>query len=203
MSGIVSSVDSRSQAIDASGQLRLANANFFFLIASTANVSVVFSRGGSTETYALQVTGLQIGRVKPWDYAFITGAPGTIVTFFYGYANLREDVTDFRQALATISGTVAVAINPAATLTDVADVSQASGTQTAIGANLARKRITIGVLSTSLNSVRVSFVGGAARGIELQPGTFQEFDNTAALIVRNDNTFGGAGAATWYSEEET
>lgn len=196
------SVDSRTQAIDATGQLRLANANFLFLISASAAVTVTFSRDGTTEIFQNTLAGLSVARVRKWEFAFITGAPGTTVTFFYGITQVREDSTLVQQSLATIAGTVSVATIPSATFVDTVDTAQGSATQTVIAANLARRRITIGVISTSLNSVRVSGAGGAGRGIEIAPGTNQEFDTTAALTVRNDNTLGGAGAATWYAEEE-
>lgn len=196
------SIDSRTQAIDATGQLRLANANFIFLITASAAVTVVLNRGGSSENFANAIAGLRVARVRKWDYAFITGAPGTIVNFFYGITEVREDATDVQQSIATIAGTVSVALLPGATLTDTADTAQATATQTAIGANLARRRITIGVRSDGNEPVRVSFSGGAGRGIEISPGTYQEFQTTAALVVRNDNTFGSGLGTTWYAEEE-
>lgn len=196
------SVDSRTQTIDATGRLPLANANFLFLIAATAAVTITFSRGGSTETFQNTLAGLSVARVQKWDYAFITGAAGTVVTFFYGITAIREDDTQLLQSLATIAGNVSTTDLPSATMADTADTAQAAGTQTAIAANLARRRIKIGVPSSALNSVRVSFSGGAARGVEIQPGQNEPFYTTAALIVRNDDTFATGAATSWYAEEE-
>lgn len=195
------SIDSRTQVFDASGQLRLANGNFIFIISASALVTIVLNKLGSSETFAANAAGLLIARVKNWDFAFLQAAPGTTVSFFYGIGAFREDNTDFRQALATISGSVNVQTIPSATYVDTPDVAQAITSETAIAANLLRRRITIGVLSTSLAGVRVSFTGGGnTRGIEIQPGTFVEFDTTAALKVRNIDA---VNVATWYAEEES
>lgn len=197
------SIDSRTQTVDATGQIRLANANFLFIIASTAALVATLSRGGSTESFQAITTGLRIARVVKWEWAFLTAAPGTIITYFYGITAVREDATDLQQALATISGTVNIAEVPSATVADTADTAQASATQTAVSANLARRRYTIGVRSDSANTLRVSQAGGAGRGLEVGAGQTQEWRTTSALVLRNDNTLGGAGSLTWCAEEES
>lgn len=183
MSGVASSVDSRTQVVDATGQIRLANANFFFMITATAAITVVFSRGGSSETYAAAQAGLQIGRVKPWDYAFITAAPGTSVTFFYGYANLREDVTDFRQAIATISGITPVSISPSATIADKPKVTTVAGQHALFAANVLRRRITVWSVPSNVGDTVIFFrtVAGANSIGFITAGLFIEFDTTAGL----------------------
>jgi hypothetical protein len=202
-------LDQRTEVIPASGTLQLSPANFIFVITSTGNASLKLQRSGiqkgaNQENYgSSQLAGLQISRTQRWDWAQISGAPGVSVTFIYGTTDVREDVTQFNQQIATVAGVVAVATSPSATLADTADTAQASGTQTVIAANLLRRRITIGVLSTGGNSVRVSQAGGAGRGLEIQPGMFTEFDTTAALTVRNDNTNGSGASTTWYALEET
>lgn len=195
-------VQSRTETIPASGQLSLTNANFFFMISATANVTLRLPRLGSFEEFSGLQAGIQVARVRNWDYATIVGTAGTVVTFFYGYTAVREDVTLFNQQIAIIAGITAVATAPSASFTSTVDTAQASGTSTNIAANLARRRITIGVPSSALNSVRVSNLGGGGRGIEIQPGQFVEFATTVALNVRNDNTFGTGAATTWYAEEE-
>lgn len=204
MSGVVNSF---TVTLDATGKWVGNNANFLFLIAASSNVNVALTRmltDSGTETFSGVQAGLQVARLRPWTQGTITGAAGAIVTLFYGFQNVREDATLFSQQIATIAGTVVVATAPGSAMADTADTAQGVGTETAIAANLARKRITIGVLSTSVNGVRVSFTGGAnTRGIEVQPGTFTEFDTTAALKVRNAAINDAAANATWYAEEET
>lgn len=196
-------VSSQTVVLDANGRAILSNANFIFIISASLPVSVQLKREGSTEDFASIQAGLQVGRLQRWSECRLTGTAGATIQLFYGYTSLREDVTVFNQQIATIAGTVAVADLPASTLTDTADTTQAASTQTAISANLARRRITIGVLSTSGNGVRVSFSGAAnTRGIEVQPGTFVEFRNTAALVVRNADLAASAANAVWYAEEE-
>lgn len=200
------SIDSRTETITAANpQIKLKGCNFFFMISASAPVTVQLNRGGTNETFTGLQAGVQVGRVKWWDNATIIGAIGTVITFFYGDATFREDFTLFNQQIAVIAGVTAVAISPSATFVDTPDTAQATATQTAIPANLLRRRITIGVPPTAAANepVRVSFTGGAARGIVIQPGTNQEFDTTAALIVRNDNTLGTGLGTVWYAEEES
>lgn len=204
MSGIVNSL---AIVLDANGRWVGNNGNFLFLIAASLPVTIQMSRtisDSGSEQFANVQAGLQIARIKRFDQVIISGTAGATVTLFFGYMNVREDATLFNQQIATIAGTVAVAILPASTFTDTADTTTAAGAQVAISANLARRRITIGVLSTSGNGVRVSFTGGAnTRGVEIQPGTFTEFDNTAALVVRNADIAASAANAVWYAEEES
>jgi len=192
-------LNSNSATIPASGTVRLPAGQFFFLTTASALVNITFSVGGQTEIFQQQIAGLKIKRLKRWDYIDIAGAAGTTLNYFIGYSSLQADDTDLQQALATIAGTVAVAILPSGTINDTADTVQAFGTETVIAANLFRRRITIGNRETSADTVRVSGAGGAGHGIVLQPGVFAEFDTTAALHVRNDNA---AGNATWYAFEE-
>jgi hypothetical protein len=193
-------LNQQSVAIPASGSARLPQGNFFFLLsAAPGAVTVNVSRGGQNDNFANAIAGLKIERVVKWDYIDLVGAAGTVVNYLIGFVTTDRDTTDVQQALATIAGTVAVAILPSGTINDVADTVQAFGTQTVIAANLARRRITIGNRETSVDTIRVSGSGGAGKGIVIQAGTFAEFDTTASLTVRNDNA---AGNATWYSFEE-
>lgn len=129
-----------------------------------------------------------------WTYLRITSAVSQVITIFIGDEDMQ-----FNNAV-TVTGTAAVSVLPSGTWNDTGDTAQAFGTQTVIAANPARRRITIGNRASSANAIRVSGAGGAARGIEIAPGTFTEFDTTASLTVRNDAA-GGAGC-TWYAEEE-
>ncbi len=196
----MANVNSFSQTVDASGQLRLANANFLYLIAATASVTISLQKGGSTEIFQNAIGGLQLGRVKGWDWAFFNAAPGTVLTFYYGITILREDVTVLQQQIATIAGTVPITNQPASTIATPAAVAVVTATASTVAANLLRRRITVSALSTNTGSLFIQAVGaGAGRGIELQPGTFVEIDNTSAFDLRNDT-----GANQTYSTfEET
>lgn len=197
-------ITSRQEVIGANGVINLANGNFFFLLSvtvGTIQIRLVKTGGGVEEFSGLQA-GLKVARLKRWEYATITGTPGATVVFFHGFGDVKEDETSFQQQIATIAGTVGVAVLPASTFTDTPDTAQAINTQTVIVANLARRRITIGVTAASTENVRVSSAGGAGRGIQIQPGTFVEFDNTASLTVRNNNDNATGGNASWYAEEE-
>ena len=193
-------IDIRSQTISASGTMRIGGGNIFFLISATAAVNINISVGGQNDNFTGAITGLKITRVKRWDYLDIVGAAGTVVSFFIGYENVREDDVAFQQALATISGTVAVASLPSVAINTPADNTTAANTAVQVAANLSRRRITIGCRASSPTPVRVSAAGLTATGIELQAGVFAEFDTTASLWVRNDTAVAGA---LWYVFEET
>jgi hypothetical protein len=193
-------LNQQSVTLPASGSARLPQGNFFFLLSATpGSVTVNVSKGGQNDNFASAIAGLKIERIAKWDYIDLVGAAGTVINYLIGFVTTDRDTTDVQQALATIAGTVAVAILPSGVINDVADTVQAFGTQTVIAANLARRRITIGNRETSADTIRVSGSGGANKGIVIQAGTFVEFDTTASLTVRNDNA---AGNATWYSFEE-
>lgn len=201
-------LDQRTEVIPASGVVTLPPANFIFVLSSSVNTLLKLTRlgasvrGANIENYgSSNLGGLQIYRTQRWDVATLTGAPGGTVTFIYGTTDIREDGTLFTQQIATVSGIVSTAESPSSTIIDTAQAVLAPAAQTAIAANLTRRRITIGNLSTSLASLFVSQAGGDGRGIEIQPGTFTEFKTTAALIVRN--VTGSPGNLTWYAEEES
>lgn len=196
------SSERRQETIPASGRIVLPPNNFFFFLNSINAISFQYKRGGSFSGANNITAGYVKKLISDWDEATITGTPGDIITFLDGHEEFAEDDTNFVSQIATIAGSVNVLIRPSALQTDTADVSQGSGTQTVISANLVRRRIFIGCLSTSTNSIRCSHTGGASRGVEIQPGMEREFDTTDTITVRNDNTFGTAAAATWYATEE-
>jgi hypothetical protein len=100
----------------------------------------------------------------------------------------------------TVSGSVVTQAQPSTAIAvSAADSVIANTAALAIAANVARRRITVGSLSTNVGSVRVQSAGaGANKGLELQPGTFMELDTTAAFDVRNDS---GAAVTVYVFEE--
>jgi len=190
----------RTEQIPASGEVQLGPANFFFLISATLAVDISFQDDG-TSYGATAVTGGYVkGKVNGWRRGTIRGTAGTTVVFFYGDEELREDVTDFRQTIAIISGTVNIASSPAATPTNRAPVTLATGTQAALfAANLSRRRIKVYSDSANPGSCYARTSGGANNIAELQPGVSEPFDGTYALDARNDT----GGNCTFYLFEET
>lgn len=183
-------IDSRVEVIPANGVLNLSNANFIFLQSASVAVALKFVQGslGSSENFGNVTAGLQISRVKPWAYCNVTGPAGTTVNFWYGYTDVREDNTIFSQQIAVIAGVTAVAIQPSSVISSPAPDAILTATALSIPANLTRRRITITSLSVNTGSVLAQSAGaGASRGLEIQPGTFVEFDTTAAIDIRNDS----------------
>lgn len=127
-----------------------------------------------------------------WTYLRMDSAVLQTITIFIGDEDLQ-----FNNAV-TVTGLAQVAVFPSSVINDTADTVQAPATQTVIGANPARRRITIGNRETAAGPVRVSGSGGANKGVVIQAGTFSEFDTTASLTVRADT----AAAGLWYAFEE-
>lgn len=185
-------LDTRTEIIPANGVVKLANANFIFVISSTGNVQITLQRqgihkGAAQENYSGITAGLQVARTQAWDFANITGTPGVTLTFMYGNVAVREDVTLFNQQIAVISGVTAVAQQPNSAFA-TAQIAPVTGTATTVAANLLRRAITFISPSTNTGSVFLQKAGdGAGKGIELQPGTYITLTNTAAIDVRNDS----------------
>jgi hypothetical protein len=132
---------------------------------------------------------------EEWTYLRITSALTQTITIFVG-----DDDMQFNNAV-TVTGTAVVSVSPSNTLNCSADKTLAANSTDAasIPANAARRRVTIGLLSSSAaTKIRVSDTGATTRGFEIQAGTFTEFDTTAALGIRNDT----AAIATYYIVEE-
>lgn len=180
---------------------KLPGGRYFFIRTALAAIDIETegNRGAPTRFVGVGA-GSKYGPVEEenaWKFLKITSATAQIVEV------IISDDGDFEVAsTVTISGGVTTAEAPSTAVTDTADTVQAIATQTVVAANLARRRITIGVTAASTENVRVSQAGGAGRGIQIQPGQFVEFRTTAALTVRNNNDNGTAGNANWYAFEE-
>lgn len=197
----MANINSVTEVIDASGQKRLPNGNFFFLIASTAAVNVNLTKGGSNEIFQNAIGGLQVKRVRGWDYAYIVGAPGATIQYMYGIGAFREDDTTLQQQIATVAGTVQTVIAPAVTLSDLTPIVTAAATQAAVvPQNLLRRAFT---LFSDPRNVGDTFIflrktGGTKDIGILQPGTTLTFTGTYGLDYR-----AVAGGDTIYIAEES
>jgi hypothetical protein len=184
------------------GESAIFPAGRYFFLKQALSAVTITTKGntGSPVTFSNVGAGAQFGPVaegQGWRELSLNSPAAQTIEI------VISDDGDFKVASAvTVSGGVQVQEIPSAGLTDTADTSQAINTETTIAANGARARITIGVLSTSPEGVRVSQAGGAGRGIEIQPGTQYEFRTVGALIVRNTNINGSGSDAVWYAEEE-
>ncbi len=171
-------------------------AGVFFYIKSAAAVLSVEARGqpGAPVLFQNVGAGLKFGPVPPerrWKYLDIKNGPTP--------QNVEVVISDDAEvdiaSTVSVSGSVSTAELPASAVSTPAVVNVANAAASAIAANLARRRITIGAPSGNTGSLYVQATGaGANRGLELQPGTFIEVRSTAALDVRNDS-----GAAQNYT----
>lgn len=183
------SIEQVTQVIPATGQLPLPPGNYFLLISTTAALNVRIQKAvGNSEGCNGIVASLLLQRVETWQQLVMIGAAGTNVTFIYGVATVREDVTDIRSQIAVISGTSAFAEAPAATLSTPASLVVVTANKQTVAANLLRRRITVSNQSTSTGSVFVqTAAAGAGIGLELQAGQSVEIRGTYAFDLRNDS----------------
>jgi hypothetical protein len=183
------------------GSQRLPGGVFFFIATATAALDLALTEQNGTTSQMLGVgAGARLRRPNEpaWRYTDITSASAQVVKII-----ISEDAEFDVANTVTVSGSVTVQDVPATAMADTADTALAAAATSVIPANASRRKIVIGVPSSALNSVRVSTAGTAGRGIEIQPGQFAPFDTTAALTVRNDDTFGTAAATSFYAEEFT
>jgi hypothetical protein len=191
-----------AQTIGAGETIRLPAGRYFFVRTAAAALDITTEGNpGSPLRFIGIGAGTKFGPVEPgqqWRFLLVASAVAQNVEII-----ISDDGNFEVASTVTVSGTASTAELPSAALADTADTNQAINTQTVIAANLSRRRITIGVLSTSPEPVRVSQAGGAGRGIEIAPGTQREFKTTAALTVRNTNVNASGSDAVWYAEEES
>lgn len=197
----MSTLERRSETIPATGRIELPRGNSFIFLSATAAVNVRLQNGGHSEGVDGATGGVRIRRRQPWDNLYIIGPAGTTVVYFIGTDENDQDLTEVFLQSTVIAGVTAVALAPSATVASPDDNALPAATTETIAANPLRRRITIGCLSTNTVGFRVQASGANdASGIEVQPGTFVEFQTTAALDIRNND---GAIATSYYIFEES
>jgi hypothetical protein len=192
-----------AQAIGAGATIRLPAGRYFYIKTATFALTIVCS--GNTVSPATFINigaGAKFGPVaegQGWRYLDVSSANAQSVEI------VISDDGNFEIASAvTVAGTASFAELPSSLVTSTLDLTLATATETTLAGNLTRRRIVVGVLSTSPQPVRVRSAGAmASGGEEIQPGMTREFKTTADLTIRNDNTFGGGTAANWYAFEES
>lgn len=114
---------------------------------------------------------------------------------------VADEVQDVSNITSSGSGgTPQIIEAPSSTVATPDDNALAAATTEAIAANPARRRITIGVLSSESVGIRVQAAGANdLSGVEIQPGMSYRFDTTAALDVRNND--GAVATSYWIYEE--
>jgi hypothetical protein len=182
------------------GQMQpLPGGRFLFILSATAALDLTIRDANGVPSVILGVgAGARMRRQhgEAWRYTEISSASAQSVVV------ILSDDAEFDVASAvTVAGAVNTVPVAASSIADTVDTPLASGAQSVVPLNAARRFIRIGVPSSGLNSVRVSVAGGANRGQEIQPGMYEDFPTTAALIVRNNNDFGTAAATSYYAEE--
>jgi hypothetical protein len=193
------------EVIPPNGQKNLNPGKYFFCINAPVGGYAFQTWGKSgSETYGsssslIAPVGLKVARVKGWQSAIIFGVPGQTITYVYGDEVVApQDITDILSQIATISGSVITILNPSGTVDAIAPLLTVVTAGAALfPVNAARRRIT--VYSDPNNPGNVYFMDPtlADKVGFIQPGTFQEFDTTAALGYAD-----AAGGNTLYFLEE-
>ena len=191
------------QAVGAGATVTFGRARIFNLLQAASPVTIILESksvlGG--QTAIRKFVNIPAGSKftakvgEEWTFLRLTSALAQTVTLFVG-----DDDMTFSNAV-TVTGTAVVAITPSTTINAPTEIAiGATSTDIAsIPQNLARRRITIGVKAAANGPIRVSADGATLKGIEIQPGTYAEFDTTAALGIRND----AAAGTTYYFFEES
>jgi hypothetical protein len=193
----------RTQALLAGVQATFGQGRFFVIKAApSGGLTLVAERlgsGGTVRNFVNMPAGASFiaDPGDGWTYLRVTSAVDQSVEICVG-----DDQVAFANAVS-VTGTASVSVQPSSTVTTPADASIASAGVANIAANTSRKRIWVGSLSSnspvSLN-LRVHVSGaGAAKGFELQPGTYEKFETTAAITIFN----GDANAQSYWVFEES
>jgi hypothetical protein len=168
--------------------------NFLLFQSSLANVTITLMFDGVREVFANVNGGIYVRRVKPWANLRIDGVIGTQVTYFIGTENVDRDETDIRQQVAVLAGVSATADQPAASITDTANVAVPNAALTQIvPQNFNRRRVAISFPSNSAIGANTTFfrkATGVNNVLEVQAGVIYNFSGSYAVSVRNDS--GGA-----------
>jgi len=130
-----------------------------------------------------------------WDYLRVTSPTTQNIEIIIG-----DDDVEVANAVS-ITGAATILEQPSATIATPDDVAVATVSNSDIAANPARRRITIGALSTNADPLPLrvrTTAGTTGAGIELQAGTFVELKTTSAIRVRNP---GAVSQSYWILEE--
>lgn len=191
------------QSVGAGATITFGRGRIFNLLQAASQVTITLEgksiQGGQTNVR--KFVNIPAGskftapRGEEWTFLRLFSAAAQNITLFVG-----DDDMSFNNAV-TVTGVAVVAITPSSAVNAPTEIAIAATTTdiASIPANLARKRITIGVKAAAAGPVRVSADGLTLKGVEIQPGTFAEFDTTAALGIRND----AAAGTTYYFFEES
>lgn len=189
-----------AQALSAAQQATFGGGRIWYLKTAIAPVTISCEkRGGSGATQIRKFINVAAGfkfvadKGDGWTYLrMLNGATPQNIEIIIG-----DDDVSVSNAVS-VTGAVTTVPSVGSALATPADVAIPTANKTTIAANLSRRTITIGSLSTNTGSVRVQTAAlGAGFGLELQPGTWETFPVTSAIDVRNDS---GATQTIWQLE---
>lgn len=196
----MSSIERYSRTIPASGVIEHGRGNVVLLIAATGSINLRAENGGAAEGVNGVVGGVRIERIRPWDNLRILGTAGVTVEYWIGSQIVERDLIDVFTQITTIAGVASFSEVPSAAVATPDDNTLAASATENIAANLLRRRITIGCLSSNTDGFRVQAAGANdLSGIEVQPGTYVELKTTASLDIRNNT----ATSTSYYVFEES
>jgi hypothetical protein len=192
----------RTQSLLAGVQATFGQGRFFVIKSAPSGgltlVAEKLGSGGSVRNFVNMPAGASFiaDPGDGWTYLRVTSAVDQAVEICVG-----DDQVAFANAVS-VTGTASVSVQPSSTLSTPADATILTGASATIAANTSRKRIWIGSLSSNTPAtvnLRVCVTPGAAKGFELQPGTYEKFETTAAITIYN----GDANSQLYWVFEES
>lgn len=188
----------RTEVFPTTGRIVIGDLNNFLMLVQTASaVTFRYYRDGTSADAENIDAGYVKGLVRPWERAELNGTAGSTVRFLVGLEEVQEDFTDYRRTVGVFQQQLSAGLQ--APTIDVDVGSSAAAIQLA-ATNLARRKVTVGLLDTATVSVRVgpSATIAANRGGRLSSGQSYTYEGTDAVYAIRE----AAGvAAVWVLEE--
>lgn len=189
-----------AQTLAAAQQVTFGGGRIWYLKTAIAPVTISCEKRGGTQTTQVR----KFSNVGPgfkfkaevgdgWTYLRMTnGATPQTIELIIG-----DDDVEVSNAVS-VTGAVTTVPSVSTAIATPADQVITTANKFSLAANLARRTITIGSLSTNTGSVRIQLpAAGAGFGLELQPGQWETLPTTAAIDIRNDS---GVSNTVWFLE---
>jgi hypothetical protein len=179
-----------TQLVGAGATVSFGRGRIFNLLQASSPVTITLEKhgGGGSNTNPRIFKNIPAGskftapKGEEWTYLRLTSVLGQNVTLFVG-----DDDMSFNNAV-TVSGVAVVSVSPNNGLNPSTNLPIANAAAGSVAANPARKSITFSSRAANGGPVYVQSTGaGAGLGTELQPGTYQTWNNLGAFDVRNDS----------------
>lgn len=191
-----------SQAVVAATPAYFGQGRIWYLKAATSAVTIECRKSGAGSSNVRRFINVAAGFKfsadvgDGWNILVLTSALSQNIEIIVG-----DDDVEVANAVS-VTGSVTTQAAPSSSVNTPADANIAAAGNAVIAANLSRRSIRIGSLSTNAPAdglnLRVADSNNI-EGVELQPGTWEKFETTAALTIRNSSAT--TGQFYWVFEE--